>query len=144
MSNGINALNSAKSSVWLGIDTTQHTAQLNRDHMDLKMELADINRRLADQQKEVTGERTSQNSWAQVGGCIIGGIIGAGAGPLGIISGCSTGGKILGTVSDWAYDSEMFDSAAEIELQQLEKELEDMDFELSEDCLLYTSPSPRD
>ena len=134
MSN-VNRFNRAMSDAWFNAEKGKTKAILRAETEDATARLRDLNRMIAMQQGEVVEERGEWNTVGSVAGCIGGGILGfVFGGPVGALAGCATGGKVGSTVSDWAYDSSWFDTAAEEELQQLEQDLANYDINISDEA----------
>jgi len=133
-----NFLNQALSTAWLNIDIMKHEAFARREMRDAWVELRRLVSRLYDQQDIVEDERASQNSKAQTAGCVVAAIPGMiFGGPEGAMKACQAGGTAAGTVSDWIYDGSTWDTEAEKELQRLESEFDDWDFNLSSYATKY-------
>lgn len=135
-----NQLNQMLAQAWLAIDQQLHNTVAKREQRNIWRELRAINHALYQQQLAVEEERGQWNSTGQTIGCVVGGTIGliaSGGNPLAAAKGCSTGGQVVGTVTDWIYDGTDWDTAAEKELQSLEAELDSFDFSLSDYATKY-------
>lgn len=106
--------------------------EIRRERIRVTDEIDELTEQLSDLQKDVTDERGTWNTYASGAGCLIGGFLGSGGGPAGMMSGCSLGSQIVSTGADYAYDSTLLTTDLEAQLQAAEQELKEYDIELSD------------
>ena len=132
-----NTVNAAFVDAYIAAEKAESLAALRSEYDYEKALIDSLIEDLKDAQDDVVEERGTWNTYASIGGCLIGAALGSPGGPAGAIAGCQTGAKVVSTAADFAYDSELITTDKEALLQEYAEDLKEHEVDFSPEATRF-------